>query len=354
MKKILDVNIESFTPMISPETLISELPLSKKAGQTVIRSRDAIKDILAKKDRRLLVVVGPCSIHDEAAALDYAERLNRVRKEVEEDLLLVMRVYFEKPRTNIGWKGMINDPFLDGSYDIGAGLHKARELLLKINEMGLPAGSEMLDPVTPQYIADLISWAAIGARTTESQTHREMVSGLSMPVGFKNGTDGDLMVAINGIMASGSPHQFIGVDSKGLTSIVKTRGNPWIHMVLRGGARPNYDSVSISEAVELLRKHKLKEVLMVDCSHANSGRDYRKQPIVWQDAINQRTDGNDAIIGMMVESNIYEGSQVNTGNLSTLKYGVSITDACISWETTERMIRSAHLHIKNKGARYKI
>jgi len=347
MEKILDVNIESFTPMVSPEDLVRELPLSARSGRTVMESRDVIRDILGKKDKRLLVVTGPCSIHDEASALDYAERLNRLRKDLEARIFPVMRVYFEKPRTTIGWKGMINDPWLDGSCDIMSGLRKARELLLKITETGLATATEMLDPITPQYIADLICWSAIGARTTESQTHREMVSGLSMPVGLKNGTDGDLMVAVNGIMASGSPQQFIGIDSKGRTSIVKTRGNPWTHMVLRGGNRPNYDSVSIYEAVNLLRKNGLNETLMVDCSHANSNKDYRMQPMVWQDVINQRMDGNEAITGMMIESNLFEGSQIIAGPPSTLKYGVSITDACISWETTEKMIRSAFEHMEN-------
>lgn len=357
MKKILDVNIESFNPMASPEALTNEASLTMAASRTVIESREIIKDILAKKDKRLLVITGPCSIHDEAAALEYAERLNKLGKEVKEGLFLVMRVYFEKPRTNIGWKGMINDPWLDGSCDILSGLHKARNLLLKITEMGVPTATEMLDPITPQYIADLICWSAIGARTTESQTHREMVSGLSMPVGLKNGTDGDLMVAINGIVAAGSPQQFIGIDSKGMTSIVKTRGNPWTHMVLRGGNRPNYDSVSIHQALSLLKTHGLNETLMVDCSHANSNKDYRMQPMVWQDVINQRLDGNDSIIGMMIESNLFEGSQAITGSLSTLKYGVSITDACISWETTEKMIRSAFDHMKqaeNSVGRYRI
>jgi 3-deoxy-7-phosphoheptulonate synthase len=346
MEKILDVNIESFIPMISPENLIRELPLTAAAGRTVIESRDIIRDILFKKDRRLLVITGPCSIHDETAALDYAERLNRLKKEVEAKIFPVMRVYFEKPRTTIGWKGMINDPWLDGSCDIMSGLRKARELLLKITETGLATATEMLDPITPQYIADLICWSAIGARTTESQTHREMVSGLSMPVGLKNGTDGDLMVAVNGIMASGSPQQFIGIDSKGRTSIVKTRGNPWTHMVLRGGNRPNYDSVSIYEAVTLLKKNGLNEALIVDCSHANSNKDYRMQPIVWQDVINQRVDGNEAIIGLMIESNLFEGNQTISGSHSALKYGVSITDACISWETTEKMVRSACEYMK--------
>jgi 3-deoxy-7-phosphoheptulonate synthase len=346
MEKIQDVNIKSFSDMVTPEVLSSEIPVTEQANRTVFESREVIKKILSKEDKRLLVVTGPCSIHDEEAAIEYAERLNNLRKEVEEKFFLVMRVYFEKPRTNIGWKGMINDPWLDGSYDIESGLRKARSLLLEITGMGLPTATEMLDPITPQYIADLICWSAIGARTTESQTHREMVSGLSMPVGLKNGTDGDLMVAVNGIVAAGSPQQFIGIDFKGRTSIVRTNGNPWTHVVLRGGNRPNYDSVSIKQALNLLKKSGLNQAVMVDCSHDNSGRDYTMQPLVWQDVINQRMDGNDSIIGLMVESNLFEGSQPNTGDPSTLKYGVSITDACISWETTEGLILSANEHMK--------
>jgi 3-deoxy-7-phosphoheptulonate synthase len=346
MEKIQDINIKSFSDMVTPEVLSAEAPVTETASNTVIGSRKIIKDILSKKDPRLLIVTGPCSIHDETAAIEYAERLNRLRKEIEEKFFLVMRVYFEKPWTNIGWKGMINDPWLDGSYDIESGLRKARSLLLKITEMGLPTATEMLDPITPQYIADLICWSAIGARTTESQTHREMVSGLSMPVGLKNGTDGDLMVAINGIVAAGSPQQFIGIDFKGRTSIVRTNGNPWTHIVLRGGNRPNYDSVSVKQALNLLKKNGLNQVVMVDCSHDNSGRDYTMQPLVWQDVINQRLDGNDSIIGLMLESNLFEGNQPNAGDQSTFKYGVSITDACISWETTERMILSAYEHMR--------
>jgi 3-deoxy-7-phosphoheptulonate synthase len=346
MEKIQDINIKSFSDMVTPEALSAETHITESAALTVVTSREIIRNILSKNDPRLLVITGPCSIHDETAAIEYAERLTRLRKEVDEKLFLVMRVYFEKPRTNIGWKGMINDPWLDGSYDIESGLRKARSLLLKITEMGLPTATEMLDPITPQYISDLICWSAIGARTTESQTHREMVSGLSMPVGLKNGTDGDLMVAINGIVAAGSPQQFIGIDFKGRTSIVRTSGNPWTHIVLRGGTRPNYDSVSIKQALNFLDKNGLNQIVMVDCSHDNSGRDYTMQPLVWQDVINQRLDGNNSIIGLMLESNLFEGNQPNTGDQSTLKYGVSITDACISWETTEGLILSAYEHMK--------
>jgi len=339
MEKIIDINVESYTPVLSPDTLIRELPLSEKAMETVSHSRNIIKNILDKKDKRLIIITGPCSIHNKKAAMEYAERLNVLRQKVESCFFLAMRVYFEKPRTNIGWKGLINDPGLDGSRDIESGLRMARELLLQITESGIPTATEMLDPITTQYIADLISWTAIGARTTESQTHREMVSGRSMPVGFKNSTDGDLMVAVNGMRASAHPQKFIGIDTMGRTSIVKTRGNPYTHIVLRGGIRPNYDSVSINNTIELLNKNNLRESVIVDCSHGNSSKDFSIQPRVWQDVINQRIDGNDAITGVMLESNIHEGNQPISDTPEELKYGVSITDVCISWETTEELIR---------------
>ena len=357
MKKTFDIHVKSFIPLKPPEEWINEIPLSKSARQTIIASRESIHEILLKKDPRLLVIVGPCSIHDEKAAMEYAVRLSGLSQKVKDSFHLVMRVYFDKPRTSLGWKGMINDPMLDGSCDVMKGLGKARNLLLAITERGVPTATEMLDPITPQYIADLLCWSAIGARTTESQTHREMASGLSMPVGFKNSTDGDLMAAVNAMRAAGSPQQFIGIDSRGRTCIVKTRGNPWTHMVMRGGNRPNYDTVSIQEALRLLKKKGLPQVLMVDCSHSNSAKDYRMQPVVWQDAINQRLDGNNGIIGLMLESNLFEGHQKNEGDLSTLKYGVSITDACISWDTTERLILSAHGYLKNgagKPVRYRV
>ena len=342
MKKTYDVNVASFDPLIAPDVLKDEFPVSQKAGETVLKSRAEIQRILHKEDRRLLVVVGPCSIHDEAAALDYAERLNRLRKEVEETQVVVMRVYFEKPRTTVGWKGLINDPHLNGTHDMMTGIRKARKLLIDITEMGLPTGTEMLDPFTPQYIAGLISWASIGARTTESQTHREMASGLSMPVGFKNCTDGDLHNAVNAMIAAGSSQSFVGIDPNGRASIVNTRGNSYAHMVLRGGIRPNYDSVSIRQAVEQLKAKGLSDAIVVDCSHANSLKKFQNQSIVWQDVINQKMDGNDALVGMMLESNIKEGSQKNTGDLETMAYGVSITDQCISLETTETLLKTAH------------
>ncbi len=342
VKKTYDVYVESFTPLEAPDVLKQELPITLKASETVIRGREEIQKVLKGEDRRLLVVTGPCSIHDEAAALEYAERLNRLRQEVAETLLVVMRVYFEKPRTNVGWKGLINDPHLNDTRDVMTGIRKARKLLIDIAEMGLPAGTEMLDPITPQYMAGLVSWGAIGARTTESQTHREMASGLSMPVGFKNCTDGGLDTAVNAMIAAGSPQSFLGIDPHGRASVVKTKGNPYAHIVLRGGIRPNYDSVSIRQAVEQLRQKNLLEGVVVDCSHANSWKQYQNQPIVWQDVVNQKIDGNDAVVGLMLESNLKEGNQKNTGDLSTMGYGVSITDACISWETTETLLRSAH------------
>jgi 3-deoxy-7-phosphoheptulonate synthase len=343
--KTYDVNVKEFIPLISPHALKDDMPITPEAARNVISGRRAIQDIIGKKDRRLLVIAGPCSIHDEAAALEYADRLNRLKEKVNETIYLVMRVYFEKPRTNVGWKGLINDPALDGSCDMMQGLLKAREMLLKITEMGLTTATEMLDPITPQYIAGLVSWAAIGARTTESQTHREMASGLSMPVGFKNCTDGGLDTALNAMIAAGSPQSFLGIDPEGKACIVKTTGNPFTHIVLRGGRRPNYDSVSIREALRLLRDNHLPEAVIVDCSHANSRKRYEEQTVVWQDVINQRAGGTDAIIGLMLESNLRQGRQDYEGRLDTLQYGVSITDACIDWETTEELILSAHAQL---------
>ncbi len=345
MQRIDDIRVKEFTPLVSPVTLKQEFPMMEESHKTVVDSRETISRILEGKDKRMLAVVGPCSIHDEAAALEYAERIRDLSEKVSDTLCLVMRVYFEKPRTTVGWKGLINDPWLDGSNDIVSGLRKARSLLLKITRIGVATATEMLDPITPQYIADLVSWSAVGARTTESQTHREMASGLSMPVGFKNCTDGGLETAINAIIASAAPQNFLGIDSHGQTCIVQTTGNPHTHLVLRGGARPNYDSVSIMEAQELLRKKNLPEIIMIDCSHGNSRKNHRFQSVVWQDAINQRMDGNNAIVGLMLESNLFEGNQKNSCQLSTMKYGVSITDACISWESTERLILSAHEHL---------
>jgi 3-deoxy-7-phosphoheptulonate synthase len=315
----------------------------------VVAGRQAISQILGQTDPRLLLVLGPCSIHDPQGALDYATRLNALRQEFQDRLCIVMRVYFEKPRTTIGWKGLIYDPHLDGSDDIQTGLKQARELLLKVTAMGLPTATEFLDPVVPQYIADLVSWAAIGARTTESQTHRQMASGLSMPVGFKNGTDGSLQIAIDAMQSAMRPHSFLGIDQEGSTSIIRTTGNPDGHVVLRGGRlRTNYDAESIREAAECLKKSGLAPILMVDCSHANSGKQHARQEEVWRSLIEQRLAGTPPLIGAMIESNLQEGSQSIPKNLADLRYGVSVTDACLGWDVTERLLRWAYREL---GAR---
>jgi len=338
-----DLRVRELVRLVPPRELKAELPVSTAANTTVFTGRQAVQNILAREDDRLLVVIGPCSIHDPAAALEYARRLRALAGEMEDRLFIVMRVYFEKPRTTVGWKGLINDPHLDGSHDIQAGLRLGREVLLRINELGLPAATEFLDPIVPQYHADLVTWAAIGARTTESQTHREMASGLSMPVGFKNATDGSLQVAVDAMRAAMMPHSFLGIDQDGCTSIVRTTGNPFGHVVLRGGrARSNYDPESIASAQADLRKAGLSEALMVDCSHANSHKQYARQEEVWQSVIAQRVEGNRGLTGVMVESHLFEGAQPIPSELSRLNYGVSVTDACIGWETTERMLRHAY------------
>lgn len=329
---------------MTPRALKAEWPVSEACNATVVKGRDAINAILTQKDPRLLVVVGPCSIHDPKGAMEYAMKLNGLRQEFAGKMEIVMRVYFEKPRTTIGWKGLINDPHLNNTYAIEDGLKIARRLLLDITGLGLPAATEFLDPIIPQYISDLISWAAIGARTTESQTHREMASGLSMPVGFKNGTDGSLQIAIDAMGAAMRSHNFIGIDQDGVTSIVRTKGNGDGHVVLRGGRlRTNYDAESIREAEKQLAGHKLAKVLMVDCSHANSGKKAAKQEDVWRNVIGQRMAGTKSLIGLMVESYLEEGNQpFPEDHPEKLKYGVSITDACLGWEVTERMLRWAY------------
>jgi 3-deoxy-7-phosphoheptulonate synthase len=339
-----DLHVKGIVRLLPPRALKAELPMTEGCNATVVRGRQAINAILAQKDPRLLVVVGPCSIHDPDGALEYAGKLNALRQEFGDRLEIVMRVYFEKPRTTIGWKGLINDPHLDNSYDIEGGLKKARRLLLDITALGMPAATEFLDPIIPQYIADLISWAAIGARTTESQTHREMASGLSMPVGFKNGTDGSLQIAIDAMGAAMRPHSFIGIDQEGITSIVRTTGNSSRHVVLRGGRlRANYDAESIREAEKQLAAHHLPPVLMVDCSHANSGKQSARQEDVWRNVIEQRAAGTRSLIGLMVESYLQEGTQpFPKDNPASLRYGVSITDACLGWEATARMLRWGH------------
>jgi 3-deoxy-7-phosphoheptulonate synthase len=338
-----NLHVKEIVRLSPPGALKTALPMTEATNSTVVRGRESVKAILEQRDPRLLVVVGPCSIHDVKGALEYAGRLNGLRRELAGDLEIVMRVYFEKPRTTIGWKGLINDPHLDNSHDIEAGLNKARRLLLDINAMGLPAATEFLDPIIPQYISDLITWAAVGARTTESQTHREMASGLSMPVGFKNATDGSLQIAIDAMSAAMRPHSFLGIDQDGITSIVRTTGNPAGHVVLRGGRlRTNYDAESIREAETKLAQAGLPAVMMVDCSHANSAKQHARQEDVWHSVIEQRAAGARSLIGLMVESNLFEGNQPFPKNPAELRYGVSISDACVGWDVTERMLRWGH------------
>ena len=340
MYRTQDLHVKEIVPLLSPRAMKALSPVSEAVNATVAKSRERVIRILRQEDPRLLVIIGPCSIHDEKSALEYATCLSQLQKELADKMEIVMRVYFEKPRTTIGWKGLINDPHLDGSQDIETGLRNARKLLLEIVGLGLPAATEFLDPVVPQYIADLITWAAIGARTTESQTHREMASGLSMPVGLKNATDGSLQVAIDAMGATRHAHSFLGMNEDGVTSIVRTNGNPDAHVVLRGGrAMTNYDAASIKAAEEKLLSEKLPPVLMVDCSHANSEKKFAKQEEVWRSVIEQRVGGTKSLIGLMVESHLSEGNQPIPKTLSELRYGVSITDSCIGWETTERMLR---------------
>ncbi|WP_220803301.1 3-deoxy-7-phosphoheptulonate synthase [Pseudomonas sp. NCCP-436] len=343
-----DLNVASNETLITPDELKREIPLTDAALKTVAHGRQVIRDILDGKDHRLFVVVGPCSIHDIKAAHEYAKRLKVLAAELADSLFLVMRVYFEKPRTTVGWKGLINDPYLDDSFKIQDGLHIGRTLLRDLAEQGLPTATEALDPISPQYLQDLISWSAIGARTTESQTHREMASGLSSAVGFKNGTDGGLTVAINALQSVSSPHRFLGINQQGGVSIVTTKGNAYGHVVLRGGnGKPNYDSVSVAICEQELAKAGIRPNIMVDCSHANSNKDPSLQPLVMENVANQIVEGNQSIVGLMVESHLGWGNQPIPKNLSDLKYGVSITDACIDWETTEKSLRSMRDKLKD-------
>ncbi|MFW2421271.1 MAG: 3-deoxy-7-phosphoheptulonate synthase [Porticoccaceae bacterium] len=338
-KNIDNVNITSQETLITPSALKADIPVSEAARATIASGRQAIEDILARKDHRIFIVIGPCSIHDIDAAKEYAGRLKALAEKVSDTLLIVMRVYFEKPRTTVGWKGLINDPFMDDSFRITDGLHIGRQLLNDVAEMGLPTATEALDPISPQYLQDLIVWSAIGARTTESQTHREMASGLSSSVGFKNGTDGSLTVAINALQSVASPHRFLGINSEGEVSIITTQGNPWAHVVLRGGnGKPNYDSVSVSICEQELEAAGIPANIMVDCSHANSNKDHNLQPLVMDNVANQIVEGNRSIIGLMVESHLNGGNQKLSTNKDEMAYGVSVTDACIDWETTEKSI----------------
>ncbi|MBO1256121.1 3-deoxy-7-phosphoheptulonate synthase [Alteromonas sp. 5E99-2] len=337
-----DVHVSAENVLVTPEKLAQELPVSDRALTAIGTARKEISDIIHGKDHRLLVICGPCSIHDVDAAKDYALRLKALRESSIDTLYIVMRVYFEKPRTTTGWKGLINDPHLDGSFDIEGGLRKARELLIWLAEQDIPVATEALDPISPQYLGELFSWAAIGARTSESQTHREMASGLSMPVGFKNGTDGSLGIAINALKSAASPHKFMGINRAGQVTVVATQGNPDGHVILRGGKQPNYNTQSVAICEGELEKAGLAAGLVVDCSHGNSNKDYRNQPLVAGDVVEQIFNGNQSIIGIMLESHIKAGNQNGTDKtLDELEYGKSITDGCIDWDATELLINAA-------------
>jgi 3-deoxy-7-phosphoheptulonate synthase len=345
-----DLRVESIRPLLPPAILLEELPLTEAAAVTVSRGREEIARILDGDDDRFVVIVGPCSIHDPVAAVDYARRLRALAGEVAADLRLVMRVYFEKPRTTVGWKGLINDPRLDGSFSINEGLRLGRRLLLDLAELGLPAGCELLDPITPQFIADLVTWGAIGARTTESQTHRELASACSMPVGFKNGTDGGVQIAIDALRAAAHPHRFLGVTEQGLAGIVSTAGNPDCHVILRGGSSgPNYDAISVQKTLAALRDAGLPPRLMIDASHGNSEKDHRRQPLVVRDVAAQIAQGEPGIIGMMMESFLVDGRQ-DLGDPRQLVYGQSITDACMGWETTVSVLHELAAAVRARRA----
>lgn len=349
--KTNNLKIKSITPIIAPTDLRQVFPLSEEASEFVTASRAAIKNILQGKDPRLMVVVGPCSIHDPQGAHEYAHKLGKLSAELSDQLFLIMRVYFEKPRTTVGWKGLINDPDMNESHLISKGLGVARNILCRVTAHKLPVATEMLDPITPEYLADHISWGAIGARTTESQTHRELASGLSFPIGFKNGTDGNLQIAIDAMIAAQHPHHFLGINRDGLASIVQTTGNPDVHMVLRGGKKPNYHPEDIARTEEMLAKAGLFPTIMVDCSHGNSEKNHEKQPQVLEAVISQIEAGNRSISGVMIESYLKDGNQPMPKNPADMKYGVSITDKCLSWETTEEILRNAHARLKKCGGR---
>lgn len=347
MKKTDNLHITSVTPLISPADLKKELPLTDEVSAIVADSRKAIQDILTGKDDRVLGIIGPCSIHDTKAALEYAAKLKELKEKVQDKIFIIMRTYFEKPRTTIGWKGLITDPKLDGTYDIAMGVKTARKLLLDITAMGMPCCSELLDPIMPQYIADLICWGSIGARTTESQTHREMASGLSMPVGFKNSTSGDLTIAINAMESAKHSHSFIGIDQDGKTSIFQTAGNPTPHIILRGGASgPNYHEESVEAAEKMMSKLGMEPSIVIDCSHANSGKSFEKQERVLHSIVDQKNRGAKSITGFMLESFLKEGNQKLPADLSKLEYGKSITDQCVSWEVTEKIVSAAAESLK--------
>lgn len=333
-----NVNICDEKVLLTPKGLKQEFPLPEHLRKQIEESRKVISDIIHKRDKRQLIVIGPCSIHDPVSALEYAKKLKVLADKVSDKLYIVMRVYFEKPRTTVGWKGLINDPNLNGTFDVEKGLRIARKLLLDLAELGLPLATEALDPISPQYLADLFSWSAIGARTTESQTHREMASGLSMAVGFKNGTDGNLGVAINAMQASAMGHSFIGINQQGQVTVLQTKGNPDGHVILRGGKSPNFEAQYVQECEQALRKAGLPEAIMIDCSHGNSNKDYRRQPLVAENVLQQLVAGNQSIIGLMIESHLFAGNQSSEQPFEQMQYGVSITDACIDWQTTETLL----------------
>ncbi|NMP30892.1 3-deoxy-7-phosphoheptulonate synthase [Thalassotalea sp. M1531] len=341
VKTLNDIHVNAEEVLITPDQLRKALPLSNEGREFVKASRRVISDIINKKDHRLLVISGPCSVHDVEAAKEYAHKLKELAEKHKDSLYVVMRVYFEKPRTTVGWKGLINDPHMDGSFDVETGLLKARELLIYLTELGLPLATEALDPISPQYLAELFSWAAIGARTTESQTHREMASGLSMPIGFKNGTNGSLDVAINALQSAASSHRFMGINKQGQVALIKTSGNPDGHVILRGGKQPNYDSVNVALCEQDLTAKGVEPAIVVDCSHGNSNKDYRRQPLVADNVVNQICEGNKSIIGIMLESNINPGNQSANLPPAELAYGVSVTDACVDFDSTEAIFAQA-------------
>lgn len=343
MPQLSDLNIQEIRQLPPPRWYQEQLPVSETLAASIAARRHEVAEIVAGRDPRLLIIAGPCSIHDVTAGVEYARRLLGLGERYKDRMLLVMRVYFEKPRTTVGWKGLIYDPHLNGTYEMTVGLRMAREFLTKVAELGMGAGTEFVDPITPQYLADLVSWAAIGARTAESQTHRQMASGLSMPVGFKNGTGGSVQLAVDAVVTAQAPHAFLGIDRDGIASVVVTRGNPHAHIVLRGGSRgANYDSASVADAVARLTKAGLPQQLIIDCSHGNSGKDYARQTNVLRNVLQQRLAGDRHIVGLMLESHLFPGSQKLEGSPTLLKYGVSITDGCIGWDETANILAEAY------------
>ena len=343
-----NIHINSEQVLITPEQLRAEITLSQRGRDYVTNARKIIAEIIHQRDPRLLVISGPCSVHNVDEAKEYARELKKLHDKYKDTMYIVMRVYFEKPRTTVGWKGLINDPHMDGSFDVEAGLRKARELLIYLTELGLPLATEALDPISPQYLAELFSWSAIGARTTESQTHREMASGLSMPIGFKNGTNGSLGVAINAMQSAESPHRFMGINRQGQVALIKTSGNPDGHVILRGGKQPNYDSVNIKECEQEISAQGIKPSIVVDCSHGNSNKDYNRQPLVAINVFNQILEGNKSIIGIMLESNLNAGNQSSDLPKEELAYGISVTDACIDFASTQQLFEQANEMLATK------